>query len=95
MTHRRLDGTPCSREAAKAGEIVLAITEAIREAGSIPSGHLYAVLCGELSAADFDAAIDVAVRAKLVERRGDLLRWIGPDLDNPRKHAGQGLTGWR
>jgi len=57
-----------------------AVAEAIRTAGEIPAGHLYAVLCGSLSAGTFDSLIALLGQAKLVERRGDLLRWVGPEV---------------
>ncbi len=86
---------PNQAEMEAALEVTLAVSEAIREAGELPAGPLYAIVCHRVGLGGFDAMIATLVRAKLVERKGDLLRWTGPDLDNPRKHAGQGLTGWR
>jgi hypothetical protein len=69
-----------------AAETAIAVSEAIREAGEIPAGHLYAHLCGELSAGAFDSLIAMLGRAKLVERRGDVLRWAGPRLSKAPKN---------
>jgi hypothetical protein len=57
-----------------------AIAEAVREAGSIPAGHVYAVLCGSMSASTFDQLVATLGRAGLVSREGDLLKWVGPVL---------------
>lgn len=57
--------------------VVEAITEAIRTAGEIPSGHLYSVACGLIRLETYQRIIDLLVSAELVERRGHLLKWIG------------------
>lgn len=54
------------------------ITRAIHDLGEVPAGHLYAVLCGQMSLAQFDHAIGIIVNTGLVARNGDLLRWVGP-----------------
>ena len=60
-------------------KIMLAVAEAIREAGSIPSGHLYAALCGHLSIGDYDTCIAKLVGAGLVRQAGNhMLEWVGP-----------------
>lgn len=59
----------------------LAITEAIRECGQIPSGHLYARLCDRMSLEAFEKMTRLIVGSGLVEKRGDLLVWIGPVLE--------------
>jgi hypothetical protein len=70
-----------TKEQLKAGlNIVLAVTEAIREAREIPAGTLYAVLVGKVDLAGFEKIIAIVTNAGLVEKRGDLLRWIGPEL---------------
>jgi hypothetical protein len=59
-------------------QMVTAVTEAIREAGEIPAGTLYAVLMGRVDLAGFEKIVSIVTGAGLVEKRGDLLRWIGP-----------------
>lgn len=59
--------------------LVVAVAEAIRELGEVPSGHLYAVLMGQLSLDQYNAVIAVLVRAGLVEKQpSHLLVWKGP-----------------
>lgn len=73
---------PQSGEIAAALTAIRAVAECIREAGSIPAGHLYAALMtkgctlqtferivGMLTSNDHGAAV--------VEKRGDLLVWVG------------------
>lgn len=59
--------------------MIIAVTEAIREAGEIPEGTLYATLIGKVDLAGFEKMRDMIVRTGLVERTpSHLLRWIGP-----------------
>lgn len=60
-------------------EMVRAVGDAIREAGEVPSGHLYAVLMGKVDLAGYERMVDMLVGAGLVERAPNhLLRWVGP-----------------
>jgi hypothetical protein len=59
-------------------EILKATAEAIRDAGQVPAGHLYAMLCGHLSIGGFESLISTLVNADLVKRNGDMLVWIAP-----------------
>ena len=68
-----------TKEQVRAGlEIVLAVSDAIRELGEVPSGHLYAHLMGKLSIDDYNKIISILVGAKLITNQGHLLRWVGP-----------------
>lgn len=70
-----------TKEQLKAGfSAVVAVTEAIREAGEIPAGTLYAVLMGRCDIVAFEKLVSVIVGSGLVEKRGDLLRWVGPEV---------------
>lgn len=60
--------------------VVVAITEAIREAKEIPAGTLYAVLCDKVDLAGFERIVGIITGSGMVEKRGDLLRWIGPEV---------------
>lgn len=56
-----------------------ALAEAIRAAGSIPAGHLYAASMAAMDLATFDSFINRLVGAELVRRDAShLLTWIGP-----------------
>ena len=54
---------------------VLAIAEAIRELGSVPSGHLYAQVINHLSLDQYESAIQILVGQKLVTRTNNELVW--------------------
>lgn len=57
---------------------IAAMAEAIRELKEVPSGHLYAVLCGKMSLEQYNNAIRLICDTGLVELRGHVLRWVGP-----------------
>lgn len=54
------------------------ITRAIHDLGEVPAGHLYAVLCGHMTLDQFESAMRIICNTGLVDRHGDLLRWVGP-----------------
>jgi hypothetical protein len=64
--------------AIEAVKIITAIGDAIRDSKEIPSGTLYAVLCGRMSITAYSNIINILKRAGLVEEKSNLLRWIGP-----------------
>lgn len=54
------------------------IGQAIREAGSVPAGNLYAVLQDRVSLDTFESLLRLLVREGLVRRDAShLLTWIG------------------
>jgi hypothetical protein len=60
-------------------EVLKAVAEALRDLGSVPSGHLYASVCGFLTLDGYTHVINTLVDAGLVRRDGNhLLTWIGP-----------------
>lgn len=61
-------------------DAVQAICEAVREVGQIPSGHLYAMVCGNLSLEQYQRVLEVAKRAGLIKETNNLLRWTGPEF---------------
>lgn len=68
-------------QAAAVVETIKAVSEAIREAGEIPSGHLYALLCGFMSFSDYEAIISLLKRAGLIKENAlNLLIWTGPTI---------------
>jgi hypothetical protein len=59
--------------------VVLAVGEAIRDLGEVPSGHLYAQLMGRFSLAEYEKIIDTLIGAGLVEKSPmHVLKWVGP-----------------
>jgi hypothetical protein len=74
--------TEAERARLNAGVLAtLAVAEAIRELGSVPSGHLYARLMGQLSVESYGAIIRTLKGAGLVEEKSHLLTWVGPALE--------------
>jgi hypothetical protein len=64
-------------QATTAIRIVSALAEAIRDLGQVPAGHLYASVMGTFNLDQYNQAIGVLIKAKLVEDRHHLLLWIG------------------
>lgn len=69
-----------TKEQMKAGlQIILAFAEAIRDLGTVPSGHLYARMMGKFSLDEYMQIIDILKKQGLVEEEpSHLLRWVGP-----------------
>lgn len=59
-------------------QIAKAVADTIREAGSVPSGHLYAVLCGLLTLEQYQRVIEVLKSTGLVIESNHLLTWVEP-----------------
>ena len=58
--------------------MVMAVRDAIRDLGEVPSGHLYARLMGHMSLETYETIISILKEAKVVEETpAHLLRWIG------------------
>jgi DNA-binding IclR family transcriptional regulator len=73
---------PTPKEVAAGFSTVAAVAEAIRELGSAPAGPIYAALMHQtgMDMQSFEAILRILRNADLVERRGDLLVWVGPRL---------------
>jgi hypothetical protein len=54
--------------------------DAIRELGSVPSGHLYANVIGHMDLPTYERIIETLKRAGLVAEKNHLLTWVGPKL---------------
>ena len=61
-------------------EIIKTLAEVIRSLGSVPSGHLYAHVMGQLSFAQYMSAIDILKRTGLVTEQAHLLAWVEPKV---------------
>ena len=73
------DKPPSKAEAKAAIQVVMAVGDAIRELGSIPSGHLYAQLMSKLDLQAYQRVIDLLKGAGVVkEEASHMLTWIGP-----------------
>lgn len=68
--------TAKEKEAALA--ILVAVGEAIKDLGSVPSGHLYAQLMGQMSLDQYNSVIGVLKRVGAVKEENHLLTYIGP-----------------
>ena len=73
--------TPTPAQTKAAIEMIVAIGQAIRELGSIPSGHLYAQLTGKLSLGEYEKIISILKNAKVVKEVNYLLIWTGPGAE--------------
>lgn len=69
-----------SAEIKSALSVLQTVAEAIRDAGEIPSGHLYAVLMGMgCSLENYNRILGMLTRSGLVEvTPGHLVRWVAP-----------------
>jgi hypothetical protein len=56
---------------------VLALTESIKELGSVPSGHLYAQIMDRCSLSQYTQLIKMVIGTGLVTKDNNLLTWIG------------------
>ena len=73
--------TPTSEQKKATFLMVAAMAEAIRGLGTVPSGHLYAMVMGKVDLAGFERIIQTLVNAGLVDNKSNELRWIGPTLE--------------
>jgi len=69
---------PSKEQIKSALNLTFAVTEAIREAGEIPSGTLYVLLCGKLDITAYNSMIEMLKRTGLVTESAHLLKWAGP-----------------
>jgi len=59
-------------------DVLRILAEAIRGAGRIPSGHLYAMMMPACGLNQYETAIKVLKDAQLVAEENHVLRWRGP-----------------
>lgn len=65
-------------------QTILAVGDAIRDLGEVPSGHLYARLMGHMDLRTYEAIVASLKGAGVVEERNHLLRWVGPTKGSAR-----------
>jgi hypothetical protein len=61
-------------------KIMFAVAETIREAGSIPSGTLYAALVGRVDINGYESIIRTLKNTGLVTEQSHMLTWVGPEI---------------
>jgi hypothetical protein len=64
-------------EVVAAVKTVTAVADAIKELGSVPSGHLYARVMGHLSLSSYTAVLDVLTRAGCISISNNVITWKG------------------
>ena len=57
--------------------IAATVGEIIRDSGSIPSGHLYSLLMGQMPIDDYNSIIRLLKENELIKEENHLLTWIG------------------
>lgn len=67
--------------------VLLAVSEAIREAREIPEGTLYAAVMGKVDLAGFEKILGILWQAGLIERKNHVVRWVGPTLEQDVKEV--------
>lgn len=75
--------TPSQVKAALA--VTIAVAEAIRELGEVPSGTLYAQLLGRVDLQGYQAIIRNLKSAGLVSESAHLLTWTGPKFEGAKQ----------
>ncbi len=73
--------TPTTAELNAALLATLAVAEAIRAVGSVPSGTIYATIMSRVSLDGFQSMIHQLKNAGLVSEAGHMLTWTGPALE--------------
>ena len=66
------------QDTARLLSVVRAIADTIRDLQEVPSGHLYAQLCGSMNLNQFNTILGILKGSKLVEEKSHMLRWVGP-----------------
>lgn len=67
-----------ANEVTRAIMVAAVVGDAIRDLGSVPSGHLYANLMGHMDLDTYNGCIKILKQANLVEESNHVLTWVGP-----------------
>jgi hypothetical protein len=73
--------TPTKEQFKAAIMAITALAEAIRELGEVPSSELYTRVMGHMNLDTYESFINRLVEAEVVQRKGHMLKWIGPKID--------------
>jgi hypothetical protein len=71
---------PTGEQLTRTLSAMAAVAEAIARLGSVPSGVLYAQVCGAMDLSAYNSVIALLKRAGLVAEKGHVLTWSGPDI---------------
>ena len=83
-----------THEQLRAGiDALLALAEAVRALGSVPSGVLYAHVMGTMTLAAYEKAVATLNGAGLVAEENHVLRWTGPTFDKEGKIDSESPSG--
>lgn len=55
--------------------VLQTICEVVREAKKIPSGTIYAQLCGKMDLPTYEKAIQILKNSTVIRQSGDMLHW--------------------
>ena len=55
--------------------VLMAVADAIRELGKVPSGHLYVMLMAKVDLQGYESIIRTLVNSGVIRQDGDLLVW--------------------
>lgn len=55
--------------------VLQAVSEAIREAKAIPSGHLYANICDKINLPTYEKIIQILKNSTVIRESGNVLYW--------------------
>lgn len=58
--------------------IIDTVAEAVKELGSVPSGHLYAALTGVLNLTEYNMILAILQARGDVQLHGHVISWVGP-----------------
>lgn len=68
-----------TKDQVKAGlALLMAVAETVREAGSVPSGTVYAAVMGKVDFVGYCSMLNILKNAGLVAESGNVLTWTGP-----------------
>lgn len=59
-------------------QTIMAVADAIKELGSVPSGRLYANLVGMMELSTYQTIIGILKKTKLISESNNVLSWVGP-----------------
>ena len=73
--------TPTDAQLRAGLNVLIAVSESIRELGEVPSGTLYAALIGKVNYAGYEAILQTLTNAGLIQvMPSHMIRWVGPTL---------------
>ena len=73
--------TPTAAQLRAGLNVLIAVSESIRELGEVPSGTLYAALIGKVNYAGYEAILQTLTNAGLIQvMPSHMIRWVGPTL---------------